>query len=194
MIAYLKGTVVHQGLDSIIVDHHQMGYEVFVSRPYDFPLNQKATVFTYQHVREDAIILFGFETEAEKEVFLSIIGVKGIGPKTAMNMLAKTDGERFIEAIETEDLAYLTTLPGVGKKTASQMLLDLKGKFRYTASMPNKVGSKNVDEALFALEDLGFSQTELKRIQPQLAQETNQNIEHLIKKGLQLIHGRKGGL
>lgn len=193
MIAYLKGTVVHQGIESIIVDHHQMGYEVFVSRPYDFPLNQATTVFTYQHVREDAMILFGFQNEAEKEVFMQMIAVKGIGPKTAMNILAKTDGERFIEAIETEDLAYLTSLPGVGKKTASQMLLDLKGKFQYTASMPKKVGSKNVDEALFALEELGFSRSELKNIQTQLAQESNQDIEHLIKKGLQLIHGRKGG-
>lgn len=194
MIAFIKGLVCDQNTDHIVVENNGMGYEIFVARPFDYRLNEEHRIYTYQHVREDAIILFGFKTLDEKKVFMEIINVKGIGPKTGINILSKTSSERFITAIEDEDLKYLTSLPGIGKKTASQILLDLKGKFiRPELQEKFKMEGGPVEEALSALAELGFKQNELSRIKNNLLEQENQSLDNLVKKGLQLLHNRKGG-
>lgn len=193
MIAYIKGTVVERLEDSILLDHHGLAYEIFMSNPSALKLNSESQVFTYQHVREDALLLFGFPNQHEKNVFMEIINVKGIGPKTAMNILSKTSGQRFVEAIEKEDLSFLKTLPGIGPKTASQILLDLKGKFVSTGfSSLSSLTSPVIDEALSALKELGFKNTELKRIEKIMVKSKEDNLDALVKLGLQNL-ARKGG-
>lgn len=193
MIAYIKGTVVERLEDSILLDHHGLAYEIFMSNPSALKLNSESQVFTYQHVREDALLLFGFPNQHEKNVFMEIINVKGIGPKTAMNILSKTSGQRFVEAIEKEDLSFLKTLPGIGPKTASQILLDLKGKFVSTGfSSLSSLTSPVIDEALSALKELGFKNTELKRIEKIMGKSKEDNLDALVKLGLQNL-ARKGG-
>ena len=194
MIAFIRGVVCAQNTDHIVLENAGIGYQIFVARPFEYQLNETQIVHTYQHVREDALILFGFKTIAEKDVFTEIINVKGIGPKTAVNILSKTSGERFITAIEDEDLKYLTTLPGIGKKTASQILLDLKGKFvRPELQAQYQASHSTIDEALLALSELGFKQNELNGIKNDLIQIEDKSLDNLVKKGLQLLHNRKGG-
>lgn len=192
MIAYITGVVVEHFEDSIILDHHGLAYQIFMSKPGGLKLNQEGIVYTYQHVREDALLLFGFPSQKEKEVFMEIINVKGIGPKTAMNILSKTDGARFVEAIEKEDLSFLKTLPGIGPKTASQILLDLKGKFVSTSDFISSNSSSVIEEALLALKDLGFKTNELNRIEKLMVKSKEDNLDKLIKLGLQNL-ARKGG-
>lgn len=193
MIAYIKGIVVERLEDSIILDHRGLAYQIFMSKPDALKLNEECIVYTYQHVREDALLLFGFPNSNEKSVFTEIINVKGIGPKTAMNILSKTNGQRFVEAIESEDLAFLKTLPGIGPKTASQILLDLKGKFvSFSTKTSDSSGSGVIEEALSALKELGFKTSELKRVEKIMVKSKLDSLDDLIKLGLQNL-ARKGG-
>lgn len=191
MIAYIKGILVDQSETSVLLENNGIAYEIFVSNPYQLSLNQEHKIFTYQHVREDAILLFGFPSMNEKQVFLGIINVKGIGPKTAMNILSKTTANEFLQAIENEDLNYLKTLPGIGKKTASQILLDLKGKM-LIASDETKSVSSNVSEALEALKELRFTQGELRFVEKILIEHQDESVDKLIKIALQAIASRSG--
>ncbi len=191
MIAYIKGILVDQSETSVLLENNGIAYEIFMSNPYQLSLNQEHKIFTYQHVREDAILLFGFPSMNEKQVFLGIINVKGIGPKTAMNILSKTTANEFLQAIENEDLNYLKTLPGIGKKTASQILLDLKGKM-LIASDETKPVSSNVREALEALKELRFTQGELRFVEKILNEHQDESVDKLIKIALQAIASRSG--
>src|SRR5690625_6573683 len=130
MIAYLKGTVVAIQEESVIVDVNGVGYEVFCPDPFAFQtsLNKETFIHTYQHVREDVQQLYGFKLEDEKYLFTKLISVSGIGPKSAVGILGNAQVNEFITAVETEDEKYLIQFPGVGKKTARQIILDLKDK------------------------------------------------------------------
>lgn len=191
MIAYIKGILVDQSETSVLLENNGIAYEIFMSNPYQLSLKQEHKIFTYQHVREDAILLFGFPSMNEKQVFLGIINVKGIGPKTAMNILSKTTANEFLQAIENEDLNYLKTLPGIGKKTASQILLDLKGKM-LIASDEAKSVSSNVSEALEALKELRFTQGEIRFVEKILNEHQDESVDKLIKIALQAIASRSG--
>src|SRR5699024_2557561 len=107
-----------------------IGYEVICANPFDFQANlqKELLIHTYQHVREDIQALYGFKDEDEKNLFVKLISVSGIGPKSAMTILGSIIVSEFIAAIEQEDEKYLTQFPGIGKKTARQIILDLKGK------------------------------------------------------------------
>ena len=192
MIAYIKGDCVLQNDDSILLENQGIAYQIFMSKPFAVSKNESVKIHTYQHVREDAILLFGFLNEVEKDVFMAIINVKGIGPKTAMNMLSKTTAEEFLRAIEHDDVDYLKTWPGIGKKTASQILLDLKGKIKISSETLPGPTSNEVSEALYALKELRFTSKEIKAITPILEENSNLNVDELIKLGLQTLASRGG--
>jgi Holliday junction DNA helicase RuvA len=169
MIAYLKGTLLSKSTDFIIIDNNGIGYEVFVplSTFYSLPdeENSEVSLHIYTHVREDAFILFGFNTVLEKKIFRLLISVSGIGPKLAVNILSGIGPDSLLEAIARADVVRLQSIPGVGKKTAERISLELKDKAQKTSSdiklPPVKVHSleeKEVhDDALSALLNLGYS-------------------------------------
>src|SRR5690625_2727027 len=130
MIAYVRGKLVSIQEESVIVDVKGVGYEVFCPNPFIFQkfLRQEVLIHTYHHVRDDMQQLFGFKDDDEKYLFTKLISVSGIGPKSAIGILGNAQVNEFITAVETEDEKYLTQFPGVGKKTARQIILDLKGK------------------------------------------------------------------
>lgn len=193
MITYISGIVADRGHDYIVVDNNGMGYQVFYAKPESVSLNEQMVVFTYQHVREDAIILFGFPNKMERDVFLQLISVKGVGPKTGLNILAKTSAQDLILAVEQEDLSILKKLPGIGPKTASQILLDLRGKFFASTPTPTKLTTGPIEDALDALINLGFKRVEVNSIREQLISENLSDVSSLVKKGLQLLNTRKRG-
>ncbi|MEI5905699.1 Holliday junction branch migration protein RuvA [Bacillus spongiae] len=199
MYEYIKGTVQYVGPEYVVIETGEIGYKIFAPNPFSFSPYQHKTiqVFTYQHVREDLIALYGFLSREEKLLFMKLLNVSGIGPKGALAILASGEVQAVIHAIENENEAFLVKFPGVGKKTARQMILDLKGKLQDVVPdyFPNLFQSDveeasaeqaDMEEAILALKALGYSERELKRIQPKLAKE-NLNTDEYIKKGLQLL-------
>jgi Holliday junction DNA helicase RuvA len=168
MIAYLKGILLKKTTETLIIDNGGIGYEVIapLSTFYALPEEgEEVSLHIYTHVREDAFILFGFKTALEKKIFRLLISVSGIGPKLATNILSGIGPDVLLEAIAIGDLVRLQSIPGVGKKTAERMVLELKDKAQ-------KVGTDLVlplsrvailkdrtvpDDALSALLNLGYS-------------------------------------
>ena len=129
MYSYIIGEIVEINVDHIVVENNGIGYLIYVSNPYEFTKGKKIKVYLYQYVKEDVLLLYGFKTIEEKEMFLKLILVKGIRCKTAIGILATGDLEKIISAIETNDVNYLKKIPGIGPKAAKQIILDLQGKF-----------------------------------------------------------------
>lgn len=190
MIAYIIGEVTHHIEDGIILECNSIGYNIVCPNRYEYTLNNTYKVFTYQHVREDTNMLFGFVSLESLSLFKMLIQVKGIGPKTGINILGASGTERLLEAIENEDVSYLKTLPGIGAKSASQMILDLKGKL-VSKDIPTK--NTNLKEVEDALLSLGFKTKEINSIRNELVEVSDQNINVVIKYGLQLLQARKKG-
>jgi len=130
MIDFLRGSVVVRDADSIVIDVNGVGYRVFCANPFAIRPGEReeTTVFIHYHVREDAVQLFGFGTREEQDLFRKLIEVNGIGPRVALGILSGGNPAAVAAAIQREDLAFLTKLPGIGKKTAQRMVLDLKDK------------------------------------------------------------------
>src|SRR5690625_2783328 len=146
MIAYMKGILTYIQDNSVIVDVNGIGNEIFCANPFSFQqqMDKEVFVYTYHHVREDVQALYGFKTEDEKFLFEQLISVSGIGPKSAITILGTVHVPDFISAVERENEKYLTQFPGVGKKTARQIILDLKGKLVHVASYTST--DKSVEE------------------------------------------------
>ena len=153
MYSYIKGIIVDLAKDYIVIDNNGIGYMLYVSNPYQFTKGKEYLVYVYQQVKEDGILLFGFKTKEEKELFLKLILVKGIGCKTAIGILATGDVNAIISAIESKNIAYLKRIPGIGPKAAQQIVLDLQGKFNVSASSV-VLTSLEFDEAKLTDEDL----------------------------------------
>ena len=127
MYEYLRGVITEVTPYYIVVDVNGVGYQVYVANPFKYEhVEQK--VFVYQAVRDNDISLYGFKNSSEKQLFLKLLDVSGIGPKSALAILANDDNRGLINAINSDDDGYLTKFPGIGKKTAKQIILDLKGK------------------------------------------------------------------
>ena len=128
MIYSLKGRVLLVDGDTVVIDVHDVGYQVLVSHVNDYEIGQEVFLYTYNVVREDEQYLVGFSSLDEKKVFLALIKVKGLGPKTVINALSSTTPNDVKNAIAANNVAYLKKLPGIGAKAASQIILDLKGE------------------------------------------------------------------
>lgn len=195
MIAYLEGKLTHILEESILVNVHGVGYEVICSNPYVFQtsLNKSVLVHTYHHVREDVNQLFGFKNKDEKYLFEHLISVSGIGPKSAINILSAVQVNEFIQAIEREDETYLKQFPGVGNKTARQIILDLKGKLTNYFDIDDDYevtkdqDQEQIQETEEALKGLGYTAREIQAILPQLQQSKEKETDQLIKKALSLL-------
>lgn len=199
MIAYVKGIITVLQEDAIIVDINGIGYEIFCANPFQFQasLEKETLVHTYHHVREDVQALYGFKTEDEKFLFTKLISVSGIGPKSAINILGTVDVPEFISAVEREDEKFLTQFPGVGKKTARQIILDLKGKLTNyitvdhtnteTDGVASESNRKSYTDAEEALKALGYTEKEIRTVMTSLMKEALTETDEIIRKALALL-------
>ena len=163
MIAFIKGTVSSYGADWIVVDNHGIGYLMAYPHTDQVRLQQEISVHTYMHISENDVSLYGFESMEEKDLFMRLISVKGLGPKTAINMLTKAGYEAIIGAVETGNVAALKKMPGIGAKSASQIVLDLKGKLVAAPAAPGKPAENyppEIRDAMEGLKNLGYKQNE----------------------------------
>lgn len=155
MIYSLTGSIQEVAKETVAIETGNIGYEVFVSRPFEFSIGQETKLYTHEVVTQDDHYLVGFSTKLEKDAFLSLLSVKGIGPKTAISALSKTTPDELFMAIESSNTSYLKKLPGIGPKAASQIILDLKG--RLLLDEKGKPGNPKMhDEVKAALKGLGF--------------------------------------
>lgn len=193
MIAFIKGTVYSFGLDHVIIETVSgIGYKVYYNHSQPLTLGQNILLFTYQQIREDAHVLFGFVRKEELELFEKLISVKGLGPKTALGILTAASYSQVVNAIEQGEVAFLKKMPGIGAKTASQIILDLKGKLVSTEESKPVVNSKIMD-AMEALKALGYKNAEIQAISKQMQEQDLATAEAYVKLGLQLLLKRKGG-
>ena len=155
MYDYIIGKITYIKNNGIVVDNNGIGYLVYVSNPYSFELNNEYKVFIYQHVTEDENTLYGFKSIEEKDLFLKLISVKGLGCKMALPILAVGEINGIMDAIERENILYLKKFPKIGDKLARQMILDLKGKLEFIGVGISDDANKDEEELKEALLALG---------------------------------------
>ena len=183
MYNYITGEVTDVDSNYIVLDNQGIGYHIFTSNPYSFSLGDKVTMYVYQNIKEEENSLYGFKNKEEKALFLKLIEVKGLGPKTAMPMFATGGVDGIVDAIERENILYLKKFPKIGDKVARQIILDLKGKL---VSTDNK-GNSNVgmEELIEALKGLGYKNADISKILPSINRSSK--IEDQIKEALKLL-------
>ena len=180
MFGYIIGSVKYITSNHLVLDNHGIGYIIFVANPYSYEVEKEYTIYVYNYIREDENTLFGFKSLEEKDLFLRLINVKGLGPRTAMPMFATGSVSGIIDAINRENILYLTKFPKVGEKLARQIILDLKGKLSTDAK------DENVNEELVeVLLNLGYKLPDIKRILPKI--DETLSIENQVKEALKLM-------
>ena len=195
MYEYFKGIISKITAKYIVLEVNSIGYILHVANPYAYSgrLHQEAKVYVHQVVREDAELLYGFATEEEKQLFLSLISVSGIGPVSALAIIAADDNAGLVQAIEQKNITYLTKFPKIGKKTAQQMVLDLEGKvviagddLSAKAVVQARNENQELEEAMEAMLALGYKAAELKKIK-KFFEGTTDTAENYIKSALKML-------
>lgn len=201
MIAYLSGKLLEKQANTVIVDVGGVGYEVIIPLSTFYELGEigeavELRIFTY--VREDTLQLFGFKTLRERELYLKLISVQGIGAKSGISMLSGMSADEIIVAIRTDNLARLTSIPGVGKKTAERMVIELRDKLNELSSGAVQDGLKEssasvpvdavYDDAISALINLGYHRTAAEKALKKAVQDgTEMSVQKLLRRSLQLL-------
>lgn len=201
MIAFLTGKLLEKGANLVIVDVGGVGYEVAIplSTFYEIgEVGETVELRVYTNVREDAIQLFGFKTQREKELYLRLISVQGVGAKSGITMLSGMGADEIIAAIKTDNVAKLTAIPGVGRKTAERLVVELRDKVGELAagvsagasmSAAAGIGAEGVyDDALSALINLGYQRSAAEKALQQVRQEgVESNVQKLLRAALQRL-------
>jgi len=196
---YLTGLVTVVAPQYIVVDVNGVGYKLLVANPYRYQEDRtkKVQVYVYQAVREDNISLFGFTDQNEKNLFMQLINVSGIGPKSALAILANPDHQGLVDAITNNNVSYLTKFPGIGKKTASQIVLDLRDKltnesssslFATTQLAVDTTVNSELKDALEALAALGYKERDIKKVQKTLMKEEQMATDEYLRQALRLLN------
>ncbi len=181
MYTYLKGIVTEIESNYIALDVNGVGYLIYTANPYSFNENEEVKVYVYNLVREDENSIYGFKTREERDLFLRLIEVKGLGCKMALPMFATGGVSGIIDAIERENILYLKKFPKIGDKVARQIILDLKGKLVSNEVSNNKEQNEELFEALKAL---GYKPADINKVIPKVK---NDKIENQIKEALKLL-------
>lgn len=182
MYSYINGIIKEIASTYVVLDNNGIGYMIYTPNPYYFKENEEYKIYIYHHIREEEESLYGFRSIEEKELFLKLISVKGLGPKMALPILATGSVEGVVDAIERENILYLKKFPKIGDKVAKQMILDLKGKLSIEVT---NAPSVNYDELIEVLKGLGYKEKEYKAIVPKVNVELS--IEDQVKEALKLL-------
>ncbi len=183
MYNYITGKVAFVEANLIVIENNGIGYSVFVANPYSFEEGSETTVYVYNQIREDEHSLYGFKSKDERELFLKLLNVKGLGPKVGLGFFATGSMAGIVDAIDRENVLYLKKFPKVGDKLAKQIVLDLKGKL---GGLNIDVGKNNDSfELISVLESLGYKSADINKIVPNVDKELD--IESQVKEALKLL-------
>ena len=181
MYGYIKGIVTEIESSYIILENNNIGYLIYVANPYSFQIDNEYKVYTYTQIKEDEHLLYGFKEKEEKDLFLKLISVKGLGCKMALPMLATGSINGIADAIDRENILYLKKFPKIGDKVARQIILDLKGKL----TVSGNVSVNNNSELVDVLLSLGYKNPEIKKVIPNIKQDLS--LEDQVKEALKLL-------
>jgi Holliday junction DNA helicase RuvA len=179
----MNGLVTEYGPNYIVLEVNNIGYLINVANPYCYELGKTVKVYLYNNVKEDENSLYGFKNEDELNLFLKLINVKGLGPKMANTFFATGSVSGIIDAINRENILYLTKFPKIGEKIARQMILDLKGKINIEVSTTEE--DSNFDDLIAVLESLGYKTAEIKKVVKDV--DMSLPIESQVKEALKLL-------
>ena len=182
MLEYIKGIVTMTLPSYIVVENNGIGYRIYTPNPYSYKEGSEYTIYIYEQIREDEHSLYGFNDISEKDMFLKLIDVKGLGPKMALPMLATGSINGICDAINRENVLYLKKFPKIGDKVAKQIILDLKGK---VSTSEEYVSSSESDDLVEALEALGYKMNDIRRVIPMV--DKKNDVETQIKDCLRLL-------
>lgn len=182
MYAYIEGVIKEIKPSYLVIENQGIGYLIISPNPYSYHVGENIRIYTHHYVREDINSLYGFKSLESKELFIRLIGVSGIGPKSALSLLATDQIHDVILAIEEGNVKYLTKFPGIGTKTAQQIILDLKGKLVEDEDELIPTQRNDVEDALSAL---GYSKVEIRKVLKKI--DLDQSVETMIKQALQLL-------
>lgn len=192
MISFLEGTLISRGVEDVILEVGGVGWQLQVSKNTSEklpPAGSKIKIHTYLQVRDDALVLYGFHSTEERALFLELITVTGIGPKGAINILSALPAHSLRSAIASGDLAILTKIPGVGKKTAQRIALELRGKLEQLPEVDLPASGSPQADAVGALLNLGYSQAEAISAVEQVAASGEGDTSQMVKKALKVLSG-----
>ena len=181
MYTYIKGIITEIESSYVVLDNNNIGYQIYTASPYSFKKNNEYKIYIYQNVKEDELSLYGFKTKEEKDLFLKLIEVKGLGCKMALPIIATGSISGIIDAIERENILYLKKFPKIGDKVARQIILDLKGKLVPS----NNVIDNSNEELIEALKGLGYKASDVSKVVKQV--NSNESLENQIKEALKLL-------
>ena len=181
MYGYIKGIVTEIESSYIILENNNIGYLIYVDNPYSFQIDNEYKVYTYTQIKEDEHLLYGFKEKEEKDLFLKLISVKGLGCKMALPILATGSISGIADAIDRENILYLKKFPKIGDKVARQIILDLKGKL----TVSGNVSVNNNNELVDVLLSLGYKNPEIKKVIPNVKQDLS--LEEQVKEALKLL-------
>jgi Holliday junction DNA helicase RuvA len=198
MIALVRGNLAYKSIDHVIIDVGGVGYRLFIplSTFYALPENGEASLYTHTHVREDALLLYGFLTLEEKNLFVILIGISGIGPKLAINILSHNPAPDLKNAIVTGDVKRLSGLPGIGKKTAERLVLELKDKIgpvemplAATGASPRAGQSSGdlINDVISALVNLGYKENQARKVLESMELAPEVPMEDALKGALKVL-------
>jgi Holliday junction DNA helicase RuvA len=198
VIAHLKGRVLRKGPQEVVLDVGGVGYRVFIPVSSFYRLGDdgaEVSLRIHTHVRDDALALYGFVTAGEQQIFERLIEVAGVGPRLAVNILSGIEAPDLATALRTGDLARLTRVPGVGRKTAERLVVELKDKMPAAPAeeaVPSEPPSSSKEDLLSALANLGYSRGEAERGVDRALREDGQEarFEDLLRHALQIVAGR----
>lgn len=182
MYEYINGMITKVNPKYVVLDNNGIGYLIYVPNPYNWRENDFCTIWVYQAVREDSIDLYGFNTFEEKDLFLKLISVTGIGPKSALPILAASSVDDIKGAISSGNSSYMQKFPGIGPKAAQQIILDLRGKVEFETPALFKNDLEDCVEALVAL---GYNKKEANKVMGKIDTTKPQN--EIIKEALKLL-------
>ena len=181
MYSYIKGIVVEIMPSYVVIDNNGIGYKVFVPNPFFYKENEQYKIYIYEHIMEDEHSLYGFNDIEERDLFLKLIDVKGLGPKMALPILATGSISGIVDAINRENILYLKKFPKIGDKVAKQIVLDLKGKVH---TDKEEVAEESNDDVVLALTALGYKTSDIHKVLPKIKSDT---VENMIKEALKLL-------
>ena len=197
MIAQLRGQILRKGPQEVVVDVAGVGYRVAIPVSTFYRLGEpgaEVELRTYTHVREDTLALYGFLTGAEQELFERLISVSGVGPRLAVNILSGIEVPDLVAALRTSDVSRLTRVPGVGKKTAERLIVELKDKMPPAVAEETPMApaaARPKEDLLSALVNLGYSRGEVERgVDRALREDGSGRFEDLLRRALQIVAGR----
>jgi len=182
MYNYIKGKIIEVTSNYVVLDNNGVGYQIYTGNPFSFQEGEEYTIYVYQKIAEDDNSLYGFKTKEEKELFLKLIGVKGLGPKMALPMIALGSVSGIADAIERENILYLKKFPKIGDKVARQIILDLKGKLYVETNLHEE---DTTNELIEVLESLGYKKADIKRVIAQV--DISETLEEQVKSALKLL-------